>query len=433
MNDIYKKNLKIVVSEIERISKELDVSPYELKQHDLLAGTDKITAWGLRQLGGMQAVLKAHFPDRDLDLPGIKARADLTKYIKQLELALAKKNQSLDLIKKLVGDIEPLKVIGKPIKVKDSKKSSEVVVMLNDLHFGLRVEPDEVGNLNSFGWKEACRRMAFLAREVCDFKKHKKDRINKLHIIINGDILGGIIHGLTTQGYELLTHQINGALHIFAHFLSKVAVNFAEIEVTGISGNHEDMPHRREGGRVTEKKYDSYANIVYYALSAMYRNHKNIKFNFPKTPYAMVDLPAGRAMVVHGDTVFSSALGNVGRVAQVEKLSNAIHKFNLGEISRGNPAIKMVLIGHVHFGLNFVTHDDVVVYIAPSLSGVDPYAHSLGINSNIIGQVILETTKDYIFGDSRLVRVQAADNDPSLDDIIPIYNNELSYRGNNGN
>jgi hypothetical protein len=111
-------------------------------------------------------------------------------------------------------------------------------------------------------------------------------------------------------------------------------------------------------------------------------------------------------------------------------MSEAIRDFNAGEISKGNKPVKLMLFGHVHTFAHFITNDGVEVYVSPSLVGLDAFAHSLTINNNFLAQPIFESTKDFILGDSRLIRLNAADNDNSLDKIIPVYEKELKYGGN---
>jgi len=225
---------------------------------------------------------------------------------------------------------------------------------------------------------------------------------------------------------------VNGATHILTHAIHHLLENFQEVEVSGIGGNHDNAIHKREGGnRVISEPFDSYANWVFYSLSLAFRNNPRVKFNFPKTPYAFFNLPSGRGMICHGDTQFSKALGNPGSSINVKALSSAIRDFNAGEIAKGREPVKIVLFGHVHTFAHFTTKDGVEVYIAPSLSGTDSYAHNgVDINTNFTGQVVFESTHKYVIGDSRLIRVTEADDQTHLDKIIPTYKRTLKWENN---
>lgn len=421
--------LKDVVKELSRIAKDAGIKPYELNK-TIIAAHSELTEWEFRKLGGLTNIIKAHFPIEDKQLDAIVSVKKKNSYINQLEKALGEKQllerEIFDIFNK---NIKPIHV--KSYKAKKVKKKAlhrEMVGMLNDTHYGLNVDKEEVGNTNSFGWKEASRRTALFVRELIEYKQDKRNEVKKLHLFLNGDLTSGIIHGTTSRDIELWVHQMNGALHILGHAVSALAENYADVVVHGIGGNHEDQPHRREGGgRVMQQKYDNYSNHLFFALSAMFRNTKNVSFNFPKTPYVFADLPAGRVMAAHGDTVFNRALGNPGRTVNVKSLSNAIKDFNSGELIKGHPAVKLLLLGHTHSNFHLTTNDGVQIYNAPSLSGIDGYAHNLAINHNNVGQLLFESTPEHIFGDSRLIKVDNGDDDKSLDAVIPIYKKELKW------
>jgi hypothetical protein len=218
---------------------------------------------------------------------------------------------------------------------------------------------------------------------------------------------------------------MNAFVHILSNAIEYLRQDFALINVYGIAGNHDRLTHKEHGKRAINEIYDSFANIGFYALSAIFKNAKDVTFDFPKTPYVFMNLPAGRAMVAHGDHVFSKGLGNVGKSINVAGLTNAIRDFNNGEIAKGSKPIKLLLLGHVHCFAHFITVDGVEVYVAPSLSGIDAFAHSLTINNNVSAQVVFESTPKFILGDSRLIRLHEADLDSSLDAIIPVYNKDL--------
>lgn len=388
----------------------------------------------LRNHGGLPQIKKAFFPETEknlLDITKVKAK---NSYTNKLETALGKKLVLEEAIIEIVKEsIRPLPKIKVP-KLKKSKKAStekvEVVGMLNDTHIGVIVDKEEIGNINSFDFKEACRRFAFYTKQVAEYKLHKRNQVTKLHLVLNGDLIAGLIHGLETKGIHLMIHQVNAAVHIFTHVISYLAGYYQEIEVHGIAGNHDRSIHKEGGKRPVGEVYDSYANIIFYALSTAFRNSQQISFNFPKTAYGFIKLPAGRAMFAHGDHIFSSALGNPGKTINVKGLTEAIRVFNMGEIAKGNEPVKLLLFGHVHTYAHFITSDGVEVYVSPSLVGLDSFAHSLTINNNFTAQPVFESTKEFILGDSRLIRLNAADNNEELDQIIPVYNKELVWKKN---
>lgn len=412
---------------IQSISKKEKIHPQQVTKSML---TDEgVSDWTFKTIGGLQRIKDAYFPVQGKDLKQIHVVKKEASYVRKLEAELGKKLNAEEEFKKHLEKF----VLPRPKKVKfttqkKTKQTRVVVGQLNDTHVGLVVDPEEVGNANAFDFKEAGRRFAYYVKEVAMYKFYARKEVQKLHLILNGDLLAGLIHSLDTKSVHLMIHQMNGALHIFTHMIEYLVNYYPEIEIHGLAGNHDRSTHKNHGARAVNEVYDSYANIIFYGLSTVFRNYDTIKFNFPKTPYGFIDLPAGRMMFCHGDHIFSKYLGNPGTSINVKGLSTAIKDFNAGEIAKGNKPIKLVMFAHVHTFAHFITNDGVEVYISPSLVGLDAYAHSLSINNNFIAQPVFESTDKFILGDSRLIRLNGADNDTSLDKIIPTYNKELKWR-----
>jgi len=421
------RDIDRIKNAIEKAASNANIHPRQVTKTQIFETDSEISDWMIRKAGGISAI-KNNFAITTKDLAEIQSYKDVNKYIASLEKRVAQKELFEKEVKEKINSLlTPIKV--KPYKAnrKASKLKRENVVMLNDVHYGLIVNPDEVGGSNKFSWTEACRRTAFLTKQVCEYKLDKRNEVDRLHVILNGDMLQGVIHDLTARTAELLIHQVNGAVHILGYMISNLATNYREVVVHGVSGNHDDAHHRREGGRVLSHKYDSYTNMVYFALSAMFKDQPNVKFDFPKNLYGAVDLPNGRIIYTHGDTMFSSELGNPGKSLNTKSLGDSLSRFNSGEIDKNNPKAKMFLFGHVHSHAEFTAFDGTKVMIAPSLSGVDSFAASLAINHNQIGQLLFESTSEYIAGDKRLIELLKADKDESLDKIIPIFKNKLSW------
>lgn len=421
-------NLEFIKKAIKEIAEHLEIHPSKVRERDLLEYCPEITGHMLEKLGGINLIKKS-FPLPEKDLKNITRQKQESSYISSLEKRVGEKeyleSEAVEFLKK---NIKPIKVNSYKVKNKFTKtKKRDVVAMLNDTHYGLLVNPEEVGNVNEYNWKIAARRTAFFIDEVCKYKLDKRDEVGTLHFLINGDIIAGIIHGLTGRDLDLVTHQVNGAIHILTNAIKVLAENYKNVKVYYISGNHENYPHRREGHRVINQIYDSFGSVILYALSAAHKNTKNVKFKTTKTLYQDVDLPAGRAIMTHGDILFSKALGNPGSSINTKSLSDSIMRFNNGEVEKGKEPVKLILLGHTHAHMHITTNDGVQVYNAPSLSGVDSYAFSLGINHNLTAQLLFESTDQHIFGDSRLLHVSEADNNSAYDKIIPVYDYKLTW------
>ncbi len=425
-------NGKLTIEELKKALKNVadiaGIHPQAVTLKQLTSYDERITEWTLRKFGGLSS-LKKNFPLNEKDLVEIKKQKDATAYIRKLENELADK-QSLekDVREALVGAIKPVKVKAYKSTKKRKKRTRDVVAMLNDTHIGLKVEPKEVDNVNAFDFEVATRRIAFFIEEVCNYKKEKRDETGTLHLLLNGDLIAGIIHGLQGNDLYMLTHQFNGAVHIFTNAVARVAESYKNVKVYFSTGNHGDSPHRREGGRVLNQIYDSIEGQIFYAVSAAHRQTKNVEFIAGHTLYQDVNLPAGRAAFTHGHLLFSRQLGNPGTNVNSKGLGTAISDFNQSQLRMGNEEIKLWLFGHTHCHFHITTRSGVQVYNAPSLSGIDSYAYSLGIVDNLTAQVVFESTEDYIMGDVRLIHVSEADKNKEMDKVINPYKKELVYK-----
>jgi len=344
---------------------------------------------------------------------------EIEQYFQELGAALLK--QELKPVRLNKKDIKKhLKSLQSP-----TSTERELISILSDTHYGLNVFPEEVNGRNSFSWKEACRRSAFFAKEISEYKLHHRDRTKKLHFLVLGDILNGQIHGIGGLDNDLMTIQMCGAYHILFHMISYLLNHFDTIEFTGITGNHERFLHRDKGGRPTSQKWDNFINPIYYTLSAQFKGR--VKFNIPRGHQAFVDTIGGRLCCVHGDTNFS-AIGNPGTSINMKSLSHQVESFSNAEVKAGKPAIKALLAGHVHQELQARTMNGIDVVVNSCLSGLDGFANSLTINSSLPSQTIIEATKDYAIGDVRRVRfTEEIDNNKSLDLIIPTYKGEIVF------
>jgi Calcineurin-like phosphoesterase len=421
--------LKEIVSKIKKVSKEtgIEASKITLTQLSQVGISER----QIRNNGGLAKIKSVHFPETEKNLKVIRELSLNNSYTKKLENQVGDhllfQEQILEVLKKSIKSVKVPKA--KAIKKSKSKIERDVVVMLTDTHFGLNVDASEVGGINSYNWTVASRRVAFMAKQVAEYKIEKRSEVRKLHVILNGDHLQGLIHGLSDRTQDLLGVQQNGAMHIFTHFIGYVSQFYKQVEVHCNVGNHDENITRREGGRITSHAMkDSFLTPVYYGLSLAFKDCKNITFNLSKGLYLDIQLPAGRAAAFHGHTIFSKQLGSTGTSINVKGLSDAINRWNSGEVELGRKKVTLVIFGHTHVHAEFTTFDGVRVLVSPSLSGIDNYAHSLGINHNQAAQFIFESTKNHIFGDSRMVNVLLADKDNSLDKILPPYKEELTFK-----
>lgn len=425
--------LEELAGDLALVAAKNGLDPQELSEANYykLGGKFRSKATWQRK-GGFGKIRATLLPDTDKDLKSISSLGKTASYINKLEKTVGSQLNIQELVEESIKALRIKIKPSKPFKKKKkAKKGRHIIVSLNDTHYGALIDKEEVGGLNSYGWLEASRRTAFVATQVSEYKIEKRDEVEVVHVVLNGDLVQGTLHDKTAKNADLMVHQQNGSIHILTHFLMEVANSYpnSEIKIYGLSGNHCDTTFRRDGGgRVVTHKYDSYSNIVYFALSAIFKDYNNMYFHNTKGLDTVIKLPAGNLMVTHGDTLFSKQIGSISSNVNVKNIGDAIARYNAGAIASGKEKIDMLMLGHVHTFLNMCTHDGVRLLISPSMSGIDSFAKSLTINYNMIGQVIFESVEDYIMGDLRLVDLTGVDDIKELDNIIPVFKRDLEWK-----
>lgn len=293
------------------------------------------------------------------------------------------------------------------------KPTRTVVAHFSDTHYGVNIEKGELNNLNEFNWTIASRRSAFFINEAVNYKlQHRED--TDLLILLNGDVISGVIHN-QEWAVDLLTTQFAGALSILLQAITYAARSFKKVRVVCTPGNHGRAMHKSSKERASVHKWDSYENMLYIALREALKAYPNVQFEIPECPYAIVDVQGHKMLVTHGDTVIN--VGNPGKSLNMKSINEQINKHNASLI-KGNKNFAAVICGHVHVSTVQETESSTMLMINGTLSGLDAYAQSLGIFSTNATQTIFETTAEYAVGDIRLIKLRKADTNKELDRII---------------
>lgn len=298
-------------------------------------------------------------------------------------------------------------------KLKKPAKEVESVgvTVCTDLHYGLRVDGDEVPG-NSLGPQEFARRTAFLAARRVDYKQHKPGQ--SARILLGGDIIEGEIHGRGTNA--ALAEQVFEAQHCLHHLINHHVKAFGSVVVECATGNHDRWAHHGPG-RVVDGKWNSLSTLVYCWLAGLHKDNPNIHFNIPRTPYTVWKSPGGEACVLtHGDTVYD--IGNPGSGISYAKIRSKTTGLSAITRKTHGKDVSLVVLGHHHAPSMFCV-DDFTVAVNGCLSGVAGYSQSLGYHVQKPKQLIFEQTPGHVFGHPEWVDVSIGDSMKEMDKIVP--------------
>lgn len=408
------KNIKPFQKELQRVAKVLNKVPVEVTASEFKANST-MPEWELRKIGGFKAAFSLLFPEASV--PGKEAVATgakaafLKKKIRRQINDDFLKEEFLDAFKSEIR-ANPIKMHPNvSTKLKSGHKSRTTVVHISDTHFGANIEANEMRGVNAFNWTVASRRMALLAEQTVGYKPQYREDM-ELVVVINGDIIAGMIHDQEWFA-DLLAKQAAGTLKIFTQFISYVAKYFGKVRVVMTSGNHGRAMHKSNKSRATTHKWDSYETMVYLGVKyAVEAKCPNVKCEIPETPYAIVNIQGHNFFITHGDTVINA--GNPGKALNTGSLNTQIAKL----ISSFKMDFAGVMLGHTHVSTVQTLDSSTKLLVNGTLSGADPFVQSIGIFSNNPEQTLFEVTEDHAVGDIRFIDLLAADNRTDLDKII---------------
>lgn len=181
------------------------------------------------------------------------------------------------------------------------KTKETAILLLGDTHIGETVDKEEVMGLGEYNLDVFARRMKFLAESIKSITVQKLTgyTIDKLIIMMMGDMITGLIHEDIMTGGESMVVQVLQGAYVTAQFILEMQQLFPEVEVEGVLGNH---------GRLFQKKrykrgYDNWDYIFYQFVSTFLAINTQIKCNFPKGPFLIRKIYDWGFLVLHGDDI----------------------------------------------------------------------------------------------------------------------------------
>lgn len=422
-----KTKLEEIVEDIERIASDVGKDPWKLTSRDYYGNGGEYTEWDIRKLGGLQAIINDSFAEElQKDLEDSRGLVGRTKYTAKLQRDIGDwrywTNQFNAGIKSALKEF--------PIQIQESRKNltrkvknlqREVICHISDTHLGLTIDPEEVEG-NIYNWEIAARRFSLLAQEVANYKLDHRDECGRLVINCAGDFLCGAIH-TDDHNTELLTLQIVGAARYIIAFIDYQLQFYSKILVPVATGNHDRLMTPSKGkNRALAQKYDGYGTVLFEMVQQAFRQNPNVEFVIPKTPYTTYRVFGRPFWTTHGDTVIE--IGNPSKTIDIGKIVAKVDAIN--SVLDTENRMQVLLLGHTHTGVYVGLDSAVDLFINPSMSGIDPFAQSIGvIRPARPGQWLFESSKDYRVGDQRLISLSSADDDSSLNNIIPTFTGTL--------
>ena len=227
--------LDYVLNEILRVAEDTGIDPRLLRRKEFLPHTD-VSKHDLEKYGGYGKLKAdaAHVggvaPFKDApESRGVELR---NNYVRGLERKVATGDYLSEKMLRGFKEIfenNPITIPEGKVELKKTKHKTRTLTLLwSDLHFGVDVDPREILS-SEFNWVIATRRMAKLVQQAALWKPEHREE-TRLQIVLNGDILHGIIH-LSEANIKEITEQIWGASAILTKAIGFLSQRFGSVDV----------------------------------------------------------------------------------------------------------------------------------------------------------------------------------------------------------
>lgn len=368
----YKDRLKKIIEGIQLTADKLGIHPSEVSKAQFMAQISDVTSWDLREVGGIGAVKRNHFPIVSKDLVAIRQQQEVGKYVRELEKKLGEVQLLDSNMRNVINDaVSSLKLekisVAKPPKLKGRPMTMEL--MLSDIHYGKKTDKFNLA---------VCRsRMQDLSKVfLAELERREVEGFNVERVIIA--LIGDLIESYTMHGLESAAGcefgnamQVQAAItSLFHDVIVPIAQTGIQVDVPAVTGNHD----RSDMSRTMQLPGENNLTwIIYNSLEELCRASglKNVKFIIPKGSFVILDIYGNNCLYEHGDNVGANT--KQGFEALMERRAK-----------QSNCTLHFGRFGHFH---EYACFDRGRIIVNESVCGQDSYAEVKGFRTSA-GQTI---------------------------------------------
>ena len=276
----------------------------------------------------------------------VKFRDERNETNRQIR-SLARIENIIDLLKESIYELSYEKPMLSKLNIKEESSGKDGLLCLSDLHIGL----ETYNSVNEYNIEIAKERLKRVIEKTITYGN--KSNIDKLHIILNGDLISAELHNsIKLSNAESLTRQIVLASEIVAECIYELSKHFYCCVQHNL-GNHEAVDILKDD----RSNRNNYSMIINEMLKLRLKDNDNVMFVNSINNYEMTVSRIKNLNVIsaHGDQV------------TLNKCSEQL------EMATGVKP-DLIILGHYHKPM-MMTHYDTEIYINGSLVSTDDYAY----------------------------------------------------------
>jgi hypothetical protein len=343
-----------------------------------------------------------------VDLARDKAGDAFAKLSRSTHIYAANERIALEQFKSAACQYLSGKVTPTGYASKRSRKTIKrsVVLVLSDLHLG--AELSSLDNPVPFGAIQESRRLEAVVRQLLDYKPHYRSNTEAV-LLINGDIIEGYLKHDLRDGAPLAEQKVIFWTY-FRQIIALVSQQFPSVRVVFQPGNH-GRDTARHSSRAVSSKWDGHEWPMYFALQQMCNQLPNVKWQLDFRAVSVIEFYGQYLGLTHGDTEL--LIGHPDKAADRNSsiLSHCNSTMLYGQHIAG------WVFGHFH-SPRYLPRSPAQLFNG-ALVPPNGHARTSGYITEVCGQWLYEAVEGHIFGDLRLVKVDAStDADEKLGKLI---------------
>lgn len=239
-------------------------------------------------------------------------------------------------------------------------EETEAILCLSDFHIGVEIDTP----VNKYNIKIAEERVEKLIKST--MKYCKLNNVTKLHIVLCGDLVSGVIHiSPRIRQNENVVSQVLIASELISNLIITLSQVIKRVEVYSANGNHGRVSANVKES-IDEENFESFIYEYVKLKNEVFKNKERLGYNvhFNENLFkdiVLIEINDRRIALTHGHNDFKQLNKAKDRINQL------LSDYRADEL----------IIAHLH---NVRMHDNVTVNGA--LSGSDDYAMSRRYNND---------------------------------------------------
>lgn len=297
--------------------------------------------------------------------------AEIARTARVLRASLREREEELAAVRRRLDVYESVDtaVVAPPrwLTPKRGKGTHQAIpcMLLTDIHYGERVAPDEIGDVNAYNTTIAAQRIQRAAEGAVKLCRDYMAGVeyNGFSLMLGGDNLSGDIHEeLRETNAEATTESVVGVLELLVSAARVLADQFGRVHISGVVGNHGRTTRKP---RAKKRAADNFDSMIYRLLQRELRSDDRFTVQIASGADLHVDVCGVRYALTHGDQF----KGGSGISGALSPLLLGVHRKRRRDAMAGNPWDVLVM-GHFH--QSYFLRDLIV---GGSVVGYNEYAY----------------------------------------------------------